>query len=40
VLTVVDAFGSGDNFQVFDFGASISLTQALSFNDCGDDPVG
>jgi len=40
VLTVTDAFGSGDRFEVFDFGASLGLTSLPGVGgDCGDDPV-
>jgi YVTN family beta-propeller protein len=40
VLTVVDAFESGDRFEVFDFGVSIGVTSApQAGGDCGDDPV-
>lgn len=39
-LTVVDAFTSGDQFEVFDFGVSLGLTSAPLINsDCGDDPI-
>jgi PEP-CTERM motif len=39
-LTVVDAFLSGDQFEVFDFGASLGLTSLPGAGaDCGDDPV-
>jgi len=41
LLTVTDAFTSGDRFEVFDFGVSLGLTSlpgALEV-DCGDDPV-
>ena len=39
-LTVTDAFISGDQFEIFDFGASIGLTSApVAGVDCGDDPV-
>jgi len=41
VLTVTDAFTSGDQFEVFDFGVSLGLTSlpgAVEV-DCGDDPV-
>lgn len=40
-LTVTDAFLSGDQFELFDFGASIGLTSppaAAALVDCGDDP--
>lgn len=42
VLTVTDAFFSGERFELFDFGASIGLTSAPAATtvvDCGDDPV-
>lgn len=39
LLTVVDAFVTGDQFEVFDFGVSIGLTSAPADGDCGDDPV-
>ncbi len=41
VLTVTDAFESGDRFQIFDFGLSLGLTSAPGAMtvDCGDDPV-
>jgi len=40
LLTVVDAFTSGDQFAVFDFGAPLGLTSAPGTGaDCGDDPV-
>jgi len=40
VLTVVDAFNSGDRFQLFDFGTSIGLTSVpVAGASCGDDPV-
>ncbi|MBI5256044.1 MAG: PEP-CTERM sorting domain-containing protein [Burkholderiales bacterium] len=39
-LTVVDAFLSGDEFQVFDFGVLVGATSAAAANvDCGDDPA-
>lgn len=41
VLTVTDAFTSGDRFELFDFGTSIGLTSlpsAAAVVDCGDDP--
>ena len=39
-LTVTDVFISGDQFEIFDFGASIGLTSApVAGVDCGDDPV-
>src|SRR5215813_8239350 len=39
LLTVVDAFASGDRFQLFDFGASIGLTSVPAVGaNCGDDP--
>jgi hypothetical protein len=40
VLTVTDAFLSGDRFEVFDFGISIGLTSLPGLDiDCGDDPI-
>jgi hypothetical protein len=42
LLTVTDAFSSGDRFQLFDFGVSLGLTSlpaAAGSVDCGDDPV-
>jgi PEP-CTERM motif len=41
VLTVLDAFGSGDRFEVFDFGSFVGRTSlpARSPVDCGDDPL-
>lgn len=41
-LTVVDAFESGDRFEVFDFGISVGFTSiplAGAVVDCGDDPA-
>ena len=39
-LTVVDAFESGEAFEIFDFGVSLGLTSAPgNAVDCGDDPV-
>ena len=39
-LTVTDAFNPIDQFQVFDFGASLGLTSApVPGPSCGDDPV-
>ena len=39
-LTVTDTFKAGDQFQVFDFGASLGVTSPPIGNaDCGDDPV-
>ncbi len=39
-FTVVDAFTNGDQFEIFDFGASIGLTSLpVGNSDCGDDPV-
>lgn len=40
-LIVTDAFESGDQFEIFDFGLSLGLTSAPGANivDCGDDPV-
>lgn len=40
VLTVTDAFFSGDRFEVRDFGASLGATSAPGAGvECGDDPV-
>jgi hypothetical protein len=40
LLSVVDAFESGDRFEVFDFGVSLGLTSAPGApEDCGDDPL-
>jgi hypothetical protein len=41
ILTVTDAFTSGDQFQLFDFGVPIGLTSfvAPGVVDCGDDPA-
>jgi hypothetical protein len=42
VLTITDAFLSGDQFEVFDFGVSLGLTSSPAGSglvDCGDDPV-
>lgn len=40
VLSVVDAFESGDAFQVFDFGVLVGTTSVpVGGVDCGDDPV-
>jgi hypothetical protein len=39
-LTLVDAFLSGDRFELFDFGTSLGLTSAsVVGRDCGDDPL-
>jgi len=41
-LRVTDAFESNEQFEVFDFGASVGLTSApaaTAIVDCGDDPV-
>src|SRR5262245_7701913 len=39
-LTVTDAFLTGDQFEIFDFGASIGLSSVVvPSGDCGDDPV-
>lgn len=39
VLTVVDAYNSGDVFTIFDFGTPIGSTSAAVTGDyCGDDP--
>ncbi len=42
LLTVVDAFASGDRFEIFDFGVLVGFTSLIprgAFSDCGDDPV-
>lgn len=42
LLTVVDAFESGDRFDIFDFGVLVGSTSAPNLRapaDCGDDPV-
>jgi PEP-CTERM motif-containing protein len=42
LLTVTDAFSSGDRFQIFDFGMSLGLTSlpaAAGVVNCGADPV-
>lgn len=40
VLSVVDAFESGDTFQVLDFGVLVGSTSVpVGGVDCGDDPV-
>jgi hypothetical protein len=40
LLSVVDAFESGDRFEAFDFGVSLGLTSAPGDpEDCGDDPA-
>ena len=40
VLTVIDAFLSGDRFEIFDFGVSLGLSSLPGLgSDCGDDPV-
>lgn len=42
ILTITDAFESGDRFELFDFGVSLGLTSSLlagAIVDCGDDPV-
>jgi hypothetical protein len=40
VLTVTDAFTSGDQFEVLDFGVPIGFTSLPVLGlDCGDDPV-
>lgn len=40
ILSVVDAFESGDAFQVFDFGVLVGTTSVpVGGVDCGDDPV-
>jgi hypothetical protein len=39
-LSVVDAFASGDQFELFDFGVSLGKTSVpVTAVDCGDDPV-
>lgn len=39
-LSVTDAFDSGDQFEIFDFGTSIGITSAFAPNvNCGDDPA-
>ncbi len=38
-LTVIDAFLSGDVFEIFDNGGSLGLTSVPGSGDCGDDPV-
>jgi hypothetical protein len=39
-LLLIDAFLSGDQFEVLDFGTSLGLTSAtLPGADCGDDPL-
>jgi hypothetical protein len=39
-LTVTDAFESGDQFEVLDFGVPLGFTSAAGLgSDCGDDPV-
>ena len=38
-LTVTDAFLNGDEFEIFDFGASIGLTAVAGSGSCGSDPV-
>lgn len=39
-LSVVDAFESGDAFQIFDFGVLVGSTSVpIGGVDCGDDPV-
>jgi hypothetical protein len=40
ILTVIDAFLSGDRFEVFDFGVSLGLSSQPGIgSDCGDDPL-
>ncbi len=40
VFSVLDAFTNGEQFEVFDFGASLGLTSLpAGASDCGDDPV-
>jgi hypothetical protein len=39
-LTIVDAFLSGDRFELFDFGTSLGFTSVPGAEgDCGDDPL-
>jgi PEP-CTERM motif len=38
-LTVLDAFSLGEQFEIFDFGASLGLTSVPGGGDCGDDPI-
>lgn len=39
-LTIVDAFLSGDRFEVFNFGVSLGVTSIPAVDaDCGDDPL-
>lgn len=39
-LTIVDAFLSGDRFEVFNFGVSLGVTSLPAADaDCGDDPL-
>ena len=39
-LTVIDAFLSGDRFEIFDFGANLGLTSnPVDGSDCGDSPL-
>ena len=40
VLTIIDAFLSGDRFEIFDFGVSLGLSSMPGIDaDCGDDPL-
>jgi len=40
LLTVTDAFLSGDQFEIFDFGIFVGMTSLPGQGiDCGDDPV-
>jgi hypothetical protein len=39
VLTVTDAFLSGDRFSILDFGIAVGETSAPGQADCGDDPT-
>jgi hypothetical protein len=39
VLTVLDAFTSGDRFEIFNAGLFLGLTSEPLDGDCGDDPL-
>lgn len=42
LLKVIDAFTSGDRFEIFDFGTSLGITSLIprgAFSDCADDPI-
>ena len=40
LLTIIDAFTSGDRFELFDFGVSLGLSSMPGIDaDCGDDPL-